>query len=246
MRNLKAILAYDGTRYTGWQAQKNTEHTIQEKVESVLSEILGETIEVTASGRTDAGVHAMGQVINFRIESEILLPELLQKINDKMPSDICFKKLTKESDRFHARYNVKSKVYLYRLLNTDVPNPFLRKYTYFYQKNLNIELMEKAAKAFLGTHDFKAFTTQKKTKKSTTRTIDRIEFKKMNNEVQIYIHGDGFLHNQIRIIVGTLLEISEGKKKPDDIEKIIASGTRELAGFTAPPQGLFLYEVFYK
>ena len=246
MINLKATIAYDGTRYTGFQSQKNTDYTIQAKLEEVLTDVLGEKIEIIASGRTDAGVHAMGQVINFRTSTEMPLPKLMNKINFALPNDIVFKKLKKESDRFHARYNVASKVYLFRILNSDVPNPFLRKYTYFYPHELNIELMQKAAEEFVGTHDFCAFSNAKKTKKSTVRTIHNIEVKKMNNEVQILVHGDGFLYNMVRIIIGTLLEVSEGKKNIRDIQTIFASGKRADSGYMLPPQGLFLYEVFYK
>ena len=246
MINLKATISYDGTRYTGWQSQKNSDYTIQAKIEEVLSEVLGEKIEVIASGRTDAGVHAMGQVINFRTSSEMPLPKLMNKINYALPNDISFKKLKKESERFHARYNVESKVYMFRILNTDVPNPFLRKYTYFYPHEINVAIMQQAAEKFIGTHDFKAFTNMKKTKKSTVRTIHSIEIKKFNNEVQIFIHGDGFLYNMVRIIIGTLLEISEEKKTIESIEKIFASGQRAESGYMLPPHGLFLYDVFYK
>ena len=246
MINLKATICYDGSRYTGWQIQKNSNHTIQQKIEEVLTEVLGEKIEIIASGRTDAGVHAMGQVINFRTNSEIPLPELRDKINFALPSDISFKKLKKESDRFHARYNVASKIYMFRILNSDTPNPFLRKYTYFYPHEINISAMEEAAKYFVGTHDFQAFTNAKKTKKSTVRTIHSIEIKKFNNEVQVFVRGDGFLHNMVRIIVGTLFEVSEGKRNAQDIEKLFSSGKRSESGYMVPPHGLFLYEVFYK
>ncbi len=245
MKNIKAIISYDGTRFNGWQSQKNSDNTIQATIENALSNVFGQKTEIIASGRTDAGVHALAQVINFAAETNKPLLELLETINAELPGDISVRNLSYEAPRFHARYNVKSKVYLYRILNDKIPDPFLRKYSLQYPSAINLELLERASRAFVGIHDFSAFTTQKKSKKSTSRTIYKIEFKKIGNELQIFVHGDGFLYNMVRIIVGTLLEVNEGKIKCEDLEKILRDGNREAAGFTAPPQGLFLYEAFY-
>ncbi len=245
MKNLKATLSYDGTRYNGWQRQKNSKNTIQEVIEKVISEVLDENIEIIASGRTDAGVHANGQVINFKTENNLNIDELRDIINTNLPNDISFNKIEEVDNKFHSRYNVKSKVYVYKILNSKIHDPFLRKYIYQYTKELDINKMIEASKLFLGTHDFKGFSSGKKTKKSTIRTIYDIDIKIEGNEISIFYHGDGFLYNMVRIMTGTLLEIANGNLDKNCITEIFDNQIRSEAGFTVPPHGLFLLKVIY-
>lgn len=244
MNNYKLVLAYDGSRYNGFQAQKNSENTIQQAIEFGLDEIFSKEIKIIASGRTDAGVHAENQVINFKIDEELDLSNFLTVINKKLPGSISIKEITKMPEDFHARFDAKSKVYEYRILNSPYPNPFLRKYTYFYPETLDIEQMEKAAQLFIGKHDFRGFSSGSG-KKSTTREIYDIKIERDKDMVKIIYHGNGFLYNMVRILTGTLIQISEDTLSEADILKVFEKNERGIAGFTAPPQGLFLKEVIY-
>lgn len=245
MRNYKVIVQYDGTKYNGWQKQGNTDNTIQEKIEAVLSEMAGKEIEVIGSGRTDAGTHAYGQVANFHINTEKSNEEILEYMNRYLPTDIAVLSIAQVPERFHSRLNSKSKKYIYRIHNSSIPNVFERKYTYFCPRHLDIEAMKVAAELLLGEHDFMSFCANKKMKKSTLRTIHSIDIKRTNGEIRLSFHGNGFLYNMVRIITGTLIEIGDGKRKPDDIKSILDSKSRESAGFTAPSHGLVLVEVEY-
>ena len=245
MINYRLELSYDGTRYHGWQRLKNNENTIQGKVEEVLSRILGEHTEVTASGRTDAGVHARCQVCSFKTESNISADEILQELRKYLPKDIGALALEKADERFHARYNCKEKTYMYRIRTSDVPNVFERNFFYRYNQKLYINEIKSAAAIIEGTHEFTAFTTDKHLKKSAVRTIKEIRIESTDEEIRIFVTADGFLWNMVRIIVGTLLDVGSGKIKSEDVADILDSGIRENAGFTAPACGLTLYEVKY-
>lgn len=245
MRNIKITIEYDGSRYLGWQRQKSTERTIQGKLERVLSLMTGEDIEVIGSGRTDAGVHAYGQVANFKTTCTMDLDEILEYLNHYLPQDIVVKEAVEVHARFHARYHAKSRKYLYRIWNSRIPSAFERKYSYHVPSPLDLDEMRRGAEKLLGTHDFIAFSSLKKRKKSTIRRIDRLDINKQGDLVTIEIIGNAFLRHMVRIIVGTLLEIGLGSETAEYIDHIFKVGMRKEAGMTVPPQGLFLAEVYY-
>lgn len=246
MKNYKITVQYDGTRYKGWQVQKSTDMTIQGKLQSVLEEMTGQEIEVIGSGRTDAGVHAIGQVANFHIpEVCVKKDEILDYLNHYLPMDIAVTDIEEVGERFHARYNATSKTYVYRIHNSNIPNVFERKYMYTYTEALDIEKMNEAAKYMIGTYDFAAFCGNRKMKKSTIRTVTDINIVYSGDEIKISYTGDGFLQNMIRIMTGTLIEVGNGTKNPSDVPQIIESKDRQRAGYTAPPEGLILVKVVY-
>lgn len=245
MINYKMVIAYDGSRYNGWQKQGNTKDTIQGKLEKVLEKLEGREVEVIGAGRTDAGVHALGQVVNVKLESKINEEMLLQYLNQYLPEDIAVLSVKEVPMRFHSRLNATEKTYLYRIYRSEIPNPFIRKYTVTITEELDIEKMRMAAEFLIGEHDFKSFCSLKKSKKSTIRTLYSITIEEIEEEVRISVRGNGFLYHMVRIIVGTLLEVGTGKKKPEEIEQILEKGERQAAGKTAPAHGLFLKEVKY-
>jgi len=245
-RNIKLTIAYDGTRYNGWQRQGNTENTIQGKLERVLSSFLEEDIELHASGRTDAGVHAKAQIANFHTNSDRSLEDILEIFTMYLPNDIAVYKIEEVPLRFHSRLNATGKCYYYRIWNSHIPNVFEHRYLYEVEQPLNVDAMRKAAAAFVGTHDFKGFCTNKRMKKSTVRTIYSIDIEQDNEEIVLKFNGNGFLYNMVRIITGTLIEVGLGKRKPEEMEALIASMDRQNAGFTAPAQGLCLKSVSYE
>lgn len=244
-RNIKLVIAYDGTRYNGWQKQGNTENTIQGKLERVLSSVLEEEIDLHGSGRTDAGVHAKAQVANFHTDSKMTLEDISTCLTMYLPNDIAVYQLEEVPYRFHSRLNATRKCYYYRIWNSHVPNVFEHRYLYQVDQELNVEAMRQAAKKFEGTHDFKGFCTNKRMKKSTVRTIESIEIEQEREEIILKFTGDGFLYNMVRILTGTLIEVGLGKRKPEEMEALIATKDREQAGFTAPAQGLCLKSVSY-
>lgn len=245
MTNFRLVLSYDGTRYRGWQKQGNTDNTIQAKLEALLSKLLSQEIEVAGSGRTDAGVHARAQVCSFKADTEMSCTELLAKIREFLPEDIGAVSLTEAAPRFHARLNAREKTYIYRIWNSDAPNVFERRYMFSFPAPLNIEAMRCAAEKLCGEHDFLAFCSLKKMKKSSVRTIYNIDIEKIGDEVRLSFTGDGFLYNMVRILTGTLLEVGTGIKSADEMDVILSSLDRSRAGFTAPPHGLTLWEVKY-
>lgn len=245
MRNIKIKVEYDGARYLGWQRLKDSDKTIQGKIESVLSLMAGEDIEIIGSGRTDGGVHAYGQVANFKINSDHTLEEIQEYLNHYLPNDILIKDISQVDDRFHSRYNVTSKTYLYKICIGKYQSPFIRKYSWHISENVDIAAMKDASKLLLGTHDFIGFSSLKRYKKSTIRTLEKIDFSFQDDLLLIEIKGDGFLHNMVRIIIGTLVEIGLGKLPKDLILEVLENKVRADAGITAPPHGLFLKEVLY-
>ncbi len=244
MRNLRLDICYDGTRYRGWQRLSGREDTIQGKIETALSRILGEEIEISASGRTDAGVHSQGQVVNFHCESSMEPQEILGNLRRYLPEDIGIYSCKDVSPRFHARLNAKEKTYRYRIWNSDMPCVFDRRFVTVLPEALDLDAMNQAAEYLCGEHDFSAFCGNAKMKKSTVRYLRSIEFKCQGEELQIFFTGNGFLHNMVRILVGTLIEVGRGERSPESIPALFGS-KRAKAGFLAPPQGLCLMEVFY-
>ena len=218
MRNLKMLIQYDGSRYKGWQKQKTTDQTIQGKMENILTKMSGEEIQVIGCGRTDAGVHAENYA-NFRINSDMTAMEILEYVNKYLPEDIVVKSMKDASERFHARYNVKSKTYVYKINNNEYRDVFNRRYVHHITEKLNLGDMRKASEFLIGTHDFRSFTNLKSKKKSTLRTINYINIKEDKGNIEIEVNGNGFLMNMVRIITGTLLEVGTGKLEAVDVEK---------------------------
>lgn len=245
MRNFKIVIQYEGTKYQGWQRQESTGNTIQGKFEAILSKMTGSKVQIDGSGRTDAGVHAYGQVANFKIDTHMSAQEILEYINRYLPEDIGVIEIREMPERFHSRLNAVGKTYRYRIWNSDLPCVFDRRYVYEFPQKLDIEAMRRAAAYCIGRHDFKAFTSNKKSKKSTVRTIESIEIQQSGPEIVITYKGDGFLYHMVRILTGTLIEVGQGTQRAEEMERLIASGTREMAGALAPAKGLALMEVRY-
>lgn len=245
MRNFKIIIQYDGSRYQGWQKQGSTQNTLQGKFEALLSRLAGEPVEIAASGRTDAGVHAYGQTANFHMNTDLSAQELMEQINQYLPEDVAVIECSEADARFHARLNAKKKTYRYRVLNSSVPHVFDRKFVYQVPEALDVEAMRKAASCLVGTHDFKSFTSAKKSKKSTVRTIESIDIVCIGEEIRFLFTGDGFLFHMVRILTGTLLEVGLGKRSAEDMPRLLMACNRQEAGFLAPAQGLALMEVSY-
>ena len=243
--NFKLTLCYDGGRYRGWQRQGNTDNTIQAKVETVLSRLLEQPVELAASGRTDAGVHARRQVCSFRANTDLDCAALLRRLRSCLPEDIGAVSLEPAEPRFHARLSCREKTYVYRVWNSDSPNVFERRYLYTYPGVLDLDAMERAAQTLLGTHDFAGFCSVKKMKKSTVRTLRRLEIRREGEELRFILTGDGFLYNMVRILVGTLLEVGSGQRTAESAAAALSSPDRAQAGFTAPACGLILWEAVY-
>ena len=245
MPNFRLDLCYDGSRYRGWQRLGDSDNTIQGKLEQVLGRMVGTPVEVIGSGRTDAGVHALGQVANFHAGTAMAPQEILAYLRRYLPEDIGVKEVMAVPERFHSRYNALEKVYRYRIFHSDAPCVFERKYVYPYPAALDLGKMEEAAAHLLGTHDFLAFSSLKRSKKSTVRTLREIRLVEVGQELQLTFTGDGFLYHMVRILVGTLLAAGEGTMAPSEIDEIFQTGRRAMAGVTVPAKGLCLMEVQY-
>ena len=206
MKNYKITVSYDGTRYKGWQVLKSTDATIQGKLQMVLSALAGHPVEVIGSGRTDAGVHAIGQVANFHLDEHFSAEEIFEDLNRHLPEDIAVTKIKEVDDRFHSRYQAVEKTYRYRIRTRPVPNVFERKFLYQYVQTLDVDKMKKAAQALVGTHDFASFCGAKAQVKTTIRTVTGIDVWRDGDIVTILVTGTGFLYNMVRIISGTLLD----------------------------------------
>ena len=288
LRNYRMDIAYDGSRYSGWQKQGNTGNTIQGCIETALSKLLKEEIEIQGSGRTDAGVHAIGQVANFKTKQNLTADAIWQFLNQSLPSDIRIISVAEADSRFHARLNASRKHYRYQIDNHAVANIFERKYltrfsdrdyfcklalkqnrllSYngpdtasftaenehetFPQKDCQIaydlESMNGATSILMGEHDFKSFCDNRHIKKSTVRILEQITITENERHILCFdFYGNGFLYHMVRILTGTLLEVGIGAKSPEEIEDILHALNRQAAGFTAPPQGLFLIGVEYE
>ena len=239
-------LAYNGSGYNGWQIQPNGS-SVQECLMKALSTFLRRDVEVIGAGRTDAGVHAMGQVANFHLpdgyrpDAECIRTYL----NQYLPDDIAITELIMVPERFHSRLSAVKKIYTYQIETGTKKNVFSRRTCYGLGQALDITAMQKAAELLCGTHDYKSFCGNKKMKKSTIRTIESICFYRMGSRIHISFTGNGFLQQMVRILSGTLIEVGTGKRKPEEMAAILEAGDRSMAGFTAPPEGLFLEKVEY-
>jgi len=243
MHNYKLTIQYDGARYKGWQRPGNNDNTIQGKIESVISEMVGKEIEIIGCSRTDAGVHALNQVANFKSDEKLVEHKVKKYLNQYLPNDISITNVEEVPDRFHARYNSKAKTYLYKIWNEEHTNPFMRKHSMHVNKKLNVESMKKAAKHLVGSHDFTAFSNAKSKKKSMVRNIYSIEIEKVDGFLQIRVSGDGFLYNMVRKIVGTLIEVGLGKRDAKEISGMIHSKDRGSVSSLADPGGLYLESI---
>ena len=244
-KNYKIIISYDGSRYYGWEHQPNTELTIQGKLESVLAKLAGTDIEIIGAGRTDAGVHARGMTANFLLDTDLSTSEIRDYFNRYLPDDICVTEVHEASERFHSRYNALGKTYQYTCYCGHLKPIFDRKYVYCLDKAPDLNLMKQAASYLIGSHDFAAFCSNPRMKKSTVRKVDMIDISRKGDYIYFTYHGTGFLQHMIRILTGTLLEVGFGKRSPENMLELIESRNRSLAGATAPACGLCLIEVDY-
>ena len=243
--NYKMVLEYDGSRYAGWQRLRTESQTIQGKLEMVLSRYAGMPVEIHGSGRTDAGVHAKGQVANFYLEDKRDPEEIRLYCNTYLPEDIRVLTVEEAPLRFHSRLNARSNTYVYRIEMGEKRSVFTRRYTYGLGKPLDLERMKQAADYLIGTHDFKSFCGNKKMKKTTVRTLMKVEFQVSGSELAIRYTGNGFLQYMVRIMTGTLIEVGLGVRNPETMPAVLEACSREAAGFTAPPEGLCLEKVRY-
>lgn len=244
MRTYKLTIAYDGSRYQGWQRQSNTENTIQGLLEKAASKAAGYPLEVQGSGRTDRGVHARGQTASIVLHGKIQEADFLNTMNEMLPDDIRVTGAELVKNGFHARLSAVGKCYEYWIDTREKPDVFQRKYTYHYPKELDIEAVKKAAEYLTGRHDFAAFT-DKKEEKSTIRTIYAIIVEVQGDKLRIEYQGSGFMYHMVRVLTGTLLEVGDGRRTPESVRTALISGNRADAGFLAPARGLTLKEVYY-
>lgn len=245
MSNYKLTVQYDGSRYRGWQRLGDSENTIQFKLENVLTLYAGEPVQINGSGRTDAGAHALAQSANFKLKDNPPAIEIKEYMNRYLPDDISVIRVEWMEERFHARYHAQSKSYLYKIWNREHPNPFMRKYSMHVPEKLNLDSMKEAAKSFIGTYDFTAFSNAKSKAKSAVRTVTSIDFEEKDGFIEIRLTGDGFLHNQVRKMVGYLIGVGTGQLKGEDISDIIVSQDRSRVKMMADACGLFLEEVSF-
>ncbi|MTI66237.1 MAG: tRNA pseudouridine(38-40) synthase TruA [Firmicutes bacterium] len=244
MKNIKLVIEYDGTNYYGWQVQPRLK-TIQGEIKSAIRKITKEDVRLFGSGRTDKGVHANGQVANFKTFSTIPGHKFKHALNTVLPMDIVIKDSEEVDESFHSRFSATGKKYKYILCNKKTRSALLRNYTYHVSYDLDIKNMEKAASYFIGTHDFYGFKASGSAIKDTVRTIYSLDIEKRNELIEFNIEGNGFLYNMVRIIVGTIIKVGNNNISPESIQSIIKSKDRKRAGDTAPSQGLYLEKVYY-
>lgn len=244
MRNIKLVLQFDGSCYHGWQVQPNAV-TVQEVVSNAVFAVTGERPNLIGCGRTDAGVHALRYVCNFRTNTRIPIEKIPYALNTKLPQDIVCHRAEDVPAGFHANTSAVKKRYTYHILNTPLPDAFSYRYAWHYKAPLDVEAMRRAAKAFIGTHDFIGFASSGFTVQTTVRTIYSLQVSRRQDNIVLDIVGDGFLYNMVRIITGTLAAAGSGRIPPEEMPEILASCDRSRAGITAPPNGLFLSEVWY-
>jgi tRNA pseudouridine38-40 synthase len=243
--NYKIVLAYDGTRYYGWERQASTDMTIQGKLETLLEKMVGTPVDVIGCGRTDAGVHAKAMVCNAHMDTDKTPEEILSYMNEYLPEDICVREVRIASDRFHSRYNAIGKTYCYTCyIGTQKP-VFDRKYVYVTHQTPDIEKMRQAAEYLKGTHDFASFCSNTRMKKSTVRCVDQIDITQTGDYLTLTYHGNGFLQHMVRILTGTLLEVGYAKRTPESIPALLEAKTRSQAGYTVPAKGLCMIKVDY-
>lgn len=245
MRNIRLLLEYDGTAYHGWQRQKNA-LSIQEVVETALGRLTREKVRLLASGRTDAGVHALGQVANFHTSSHIPLKAFHAGLNSLLPRDIAVLNAAEAPPEFHARYSARAKTYEYRILNRASPSPLNRRYTWVVRGPMNLEALDRAAAMLSGEHDFSAFRASGGHPGHALRKVQGAAWHpEGEGRLRFTITANGFLRGMVRSLVGTMVQIGQDKRLPEDLAGLLTSGDRAAAGPTAPPQGLFLVEVLY-
>lgn len=244
MRNYKMLIEYDGSRYNGWQRQPDHE-TVQGKLEKVLSLMCQKEVEVIGAGRTDAGVHARGMVANAGMDTDFSEQEICDYLNRYLPDDIAVKEVREASPRFHARYNAVGKTYRYTCYDGEVKSVFDRRYVTHLEEKPDIDKMQQAAKLLEGEHDFRNFCVNPRMKKSTVRYVDQIEVVRKGDYIIFTFHGNGFLQNMVRIMVGVLLEVGCGRMTCQQIKDVLGVADRQKAGPTAPAQGLCLMKVDY-
>jgi tRNA pseudouridine38-40 synthase len=257
-RNIRFHVSYDGTRYLGWQrlGGKQRELSIQGFLEMCLSEIVKENIKIMGSGRTDAGVHAFDQVANFYTNSKLTIEDIYHNLKLRLPEDLVVWNMEQVPDPFHSRFSAVSKVYEYYIDNGEREDVFTRRYAYHVEKKLDLEAMKVAASYLVGTHNFYSFSTDRG-KDDTVRTLYAVELdetellidnrgRREQKLLRVRLHGDGFLYNMVRIIVGTLIEVGNGEREVDSVKKALVNKDRGLTGITVPPHGLFLKSVEYK
>lgn len=244
MKNIKLIIEFDGSNFSGWQRQPKG-RTVQKEIETAIFKATGEEIMINGSSRTDAGVHAREMVANFFTNSTIPGEKFREAINTRLPHDVSVIKSEEVDEEFHARYSSIGKTYSYTIINRYERLSLGHQYLYHCKYNLNVDEMRVACKYFIGTHDFRAFMSPGSSIKTTTRTIQELYIEQKGNEIKIFITADGFLYNMVRIIVGTLIKVGNGRLAAGEIESIIEEGNRKRAGMCVPPNGLVLEKVFY-
>jgi len=245
-RNIKLVLEYDGTRYSGWQLQKNAP-TVQGVVEESLRRLLDHPVRVTGGSRTDSGVHALGQVASFRTTTRLSPDQIRRGLNALLPADVAAREAAEAPAEFNARRSAKGKLYAYRILNREERSAFERGYAWHLREPLDLEAMRRAGRDFLGRHDFSAFRASSCQAKDPVRVVRRLEVKAPGDDrIAIEIEGTAFLQHMARTMVGTLVEIGQGKRPVESVAGLLESGDRTLAGPTAPAQGLYLVRIFYE
>jgi tRNA pseudouridine38-40 synthase len=245
-QNIKLVIAYDGTGYAGFQKQAGqATSTVQTALETAIMKLSGETARVTGAGRTDAGVHARGQVVNFYTGARLTELQWVKALNATLPPDLLVCGATKVEADFHARFNARSKTYGYRIYNGQLRPVFDRNFVYFYRRYLNEELMRQAARLLVGEHDFRSFQAAGSAVKSTVRTVNFCHISRLGPEITLSINADGFLYHMVRNIVGTLILVGNGAVTVTRFQQIFRAADRKLAGPTAPALGLCLEKVFY-
>ena len=245
MRNIKLLIEYDGKDFNGWQKQPN-KLNIQGEIERAIEEVTGEKVDLIASGRTDAGVHALGQVANFKIEKNIPIEKIPYALNSKLKKSIRIKKAEEVPEKFHSRYTCKKKTYRYVINNSVQGTAIYRNLQYHFPEKLDEEKMNEAAQYLIGEHDFKSFKASGTSSKSSVRTIYDAKVTRNGELVTIELTGNGFLYNMVRIIAGTLVDVGTYKIEPIDIKNILDAKDRLKAGKTLPPTGLYLVKVEYE
>lgn len=247
IRNIRLTIEYDGTRFCGWQKQnaRNRFRTIQEEIERSAERLFGKEIRLIGAGRTDSGVHAEAQIANFKVNSNLPLYNIKKGLNSYLPADIAIVSVEHADLHFHARFNAKSKLYRYTIVNRKVRSPLLKRYAALISFDLDIDAMRKAAKYFIGKKDFRSFQATDKKATNPIRSIKRLDIVKDFHIIRIYIQADGFLYNMVRNIVGTLIDVGRGRIRPEAVKEILSKRHRPAAGQTAPAKGLCLLKVFY-
>lgn len=244
MKRILLTLSYDGTAYHGWQVQPNG-ITVQQVLQESLEKLLGVKPDVTGCSRTDAGVHAKEFCCHLDCADNIPDDAFLRGLNSVLPKDIAVKGCKQVADDFHARYSAKGKTYIYKIYNSKIKDPFLSRYAWQIERPLDIDKMNEFCKKIVGTHDFYAFSSSGRTVKDTVRSVSECFVEKNGDIISLQITANGFLYNMVRIIVGTAVDVSDGRIDPDSIEEILNQRSREKAGITAPPMGLFLERVIF-